>query len=128
MEGFDIFVDTERNRLYITLNGFFNDEKARQAAEAVEEKIAQMQPGFTIVNDIRGFKPTTPAGAASIQKAQQKAVEIGVRHVVRVVTQEQYNVAQMQFKRKGRTAGLISSEAVSVDEADKILDREEDTP
>ena len=122
MDKMMVRADVVKNRLYLTLVGFFSDEEMKQGSDQVIEFINKLKPGFNIINDISKFKPATPKGAEELKRAQQAAVEAGVRRTIRVIGSE--GIAQMQFARKGKESGLEADVAASVEDAEKMLDDE----
>ena len=65
----DVRANVAKNRLYMTLDGFFSDEEAKQTADKGIAEASKLKAGFDIVNDIRGFKPTSQKGAEEIKRA-----------------------------------------------------------
>lgn len=117
---YEVRADIARNRLYIVLDGFFTDEQAVEAFEAVKAGVDQLQPGFDVINDVRTFKPASPEVAAYIAKGQQYEIKHGLNRVVRVLGAE--IIGQMQFERLSKETGLTVIGATSVKAAEKLLD------
>jgi hypothetical protein len=117
----DVRANVAKNRLYMALDGFFSDEEAKQTADKGIAEASKLKAGFDIVNDIRGFKPTSPNGAAEIKRALIFCKQQGLRHVIRVVDQAAV-IGEVQFSRQSKDVGLAVDTATSVEEADKILD------
>ena len=112
--------DTSKNRLYVVLDGYFSDEKVKEACSKVLREVRKLKPGFTAINDISGFRPASPQGAAEMQRAQGVIMEAGLTRVVRIVGSA---LGEMQFRRTSRNAGYGASTAASIQEAERMLDR-----
>lgn len=119
----NIRADKTNNRLYIELDGFFNDEQATEASQEAMKAISTLQPGFAIINDIRNYKPTTPIGTQKLQETMHYAAKSKVGAVVRIVDQDEYHVGNLQFKRKSQSAGYQALEAPSIEEAERLLNQ-----
>lgn len=118
---YEVRVNIAKNRLYITLAGFFADEaEVIEIADTVKASVDQLQPGFDVVNDIHAFKPASPDIAKYIMAVQQYELEHGLNRVVRITGDEV--IGKMQFERLSRETGIHTVGAATVEEADAILD------
>lgn len=115
----DIRADVSKNRLYIVLGGFFQDEEVRVASDKCITEAGKLSRGFGVVNDISEFKPATPKGAEEIKRAQLFVKENGVGRVIRVVGQA--SLTQSQFERQSKDAGYQAEVAATVADAEKML-------
>jgi hypothetical protein len=115
----DIRADVAKNRLYIVLGGFFQDEEIRQAADKCISESSKLRPGFAAISDQREFKPATPKGTEEIKRAQLFLKQQGAT-LMRVVGDNV--LAGAQFERQSKESGLMANTASSVAEAEKILD------
>ena len=110
---YEIRADSNKNRLYVVLEGFFTDQQVKEAADKTIEEIDKLRPGFDVINDISKFKPASTEGAKNIARGQQYALKCGVNRVIRVISDEV--IGRMQFERLGHhthldadTAALLS--------------------
>ena len=115
-----IQVNIEKNRIYMKLSGYLNDEEVKVAAEKFKTEVQRLKPPVDIINDISEFRPATAAGAEVIKEAQMFVAQYGVRHLVRVVKDKVSGL--LQFSTTGKQAGLQGQLAESLAEAEKILD------
>jgi hypothetical protein len=122
MKKAEIRADVSKNRLYLVLAGFFNDEEMKQIVDHAIEEIKKLKPGFDGINDISEFKPTTPQGAKELERALRFAHAYGLARAIRIVASSAV-LGQMQFARKSRDAGYAAEFANSVQEAEEMLDR-----
>lgn len=116
----DIRADVSRNRLYLVLGGFFQDDEVKQASDKCIAEATRLKPGFGVVNDISEFKPATPQGAEEIKRSQVFVKQHGVGRVIRVVGQA--SLTQSQFDRQSKDAGYQAEVAATVADADRMLD------
>lgn len=125
MGQYNVYAKLEKNRLYIQLSGFLTEEESEAAADKVLDEAKKLQKGFTLVNDITGFKPSSQAGAENIKRAQAGVMQLGVSHVVRIVKNKSgVDISNMQFQRKSKEVdGYKADIAESIEEADQILDK-----
>ncbi len=123
MGKYSIYANVPKNRLYLTLHGFLSDGELHTAYDQTIAEIKKLRPGFTIINDISGFKPATPLGAEDIQRAQVFAKEHGAKRIIRVVGKDKVAsaIATMQFSRTSRTAGVEADIVATVEEAERLL-------
>ena len=92
-----------------------------EAAAKVLSEAEMLTPGFTIINDISDFKPTTASAAEEIKKTQAALFQKDIGKVIRIVGKSV--IASMQFSRTQREAEALYEviEVSSMDEALKLL-------
>jgi hypothetical protein len=115
-----IEVDVPKNRLIVTLVGFFSYEEMKKCTDETIAAVASLKPGFEVITDISQYKVSGEDTAREIERAQEAFVSKGVRRGVRVVGSQA--ISGMQFKR---TAGIAKYDSVNVatlEEAKNILD------
>ena len=122
---YDISTDRGTNRLYLDLTGRMEAEEIEEAAEETITQAEQLDTGFDIVNDLRGFRPPTPEAAKSIKRAQKELVELGVDRVLRVVDDETSDVVVNAFERRSRDAGYSGETVNTMEEAERLLDEKD---
>ncbi len=117
-----ISANQTKNRLYLQLKGFMEDQEIQAAAEVLISEVNKLKPGFDVINDVSEFKPATQQGSLVIARCQKYVVEHGVRHVMRVLGTNA--ITRMQFTRTAKNAGsdTLTSEVSSFQEAEKRLD------
>jgi hypothetical protein len=116
---FDVRVDPEKNRLYVTLRGHLEADERKEAAKAFLAAIAQLRNGFDIVDDIAALHPTDTDGLRDLVRAQSAAKIKGLRSVVRIV---KIPLARLQLERMAQETGWEYSIAGTLEEADQRLD------
>jgi hypothetical protein len=120
---YEFKVDTVKNRLYITLEGFFSAEEMKQCSDATIEAIRQLQPGYDVITDISKFSPVGIDALQEIARVQEYFKQTRVRYGVRIVGESV--VTGMQFKRIGKSVGYPSINVATLAEAEEFLDRQQ---
>jgi hypothetical protein len=123
MGQFEVYAKPEKNRLYIKFVGVFNAEEMAAAIPKLNSVVKDLKPGFTVVSDISEYKPSSQETAEQISRGSDNLVKKGMKKLIRVVGESA--VAQMQFKRTAQAGGIQADTATSVEEAEKLLDKEE---
>jgi hypothetical protein len=108
----------------IDLSGRIDASEIDDAAEISVEKAEQLRGGFDIITDLSGFRPPSPEAAKPIKRAQKHLKEMGVDRVVRVVYDETSQVVVNAFERRSKDVGSRGEQASSLQEAQRILDKE----
>lgn len=117
----DIRVDKSKNRLFLKLSGFFNDDEVKEASDKLIQSLEDVKPGFDVINDISEFKPARQSALQYIADAQKAVYERKPGRVVRV---SQNVLSEMQFKKSQEAASADYEllKAGTVEEAEKLLD------
>ena len=116
---FQITVNPEKNRLYVTLEGHLDPSERKEAAKAFVAAISGLRPGFDIVHDMTGLHPTDSEGLKELVRIQAAAKIKGVRKVIRVV---KIPLVRLQFERVALETGWAFETAATLQEADERLD------
>jgi hypothetical protein len=116
---FQVTVNPEKNRLYVTLEGHLEPEERMEAAEAVMSAIGELQPGFDIVHDLTGLHPTDAEGLKELARFQTVAKIRGLRSVVRIV---KIPVSRLQLERTSQETGWAFETVTTLEEAEEWLD------
>ena len=116
----DIRADVAKNRLYLVLIGFFQDDEVKVASDKCIAEATKLKAGFDVINDISQFKPASPKGADEIKRAQLFVKQHGVKRVIRIVGDAV--ITQAQFSRQEKEAGYNADTAATLADAEKILD------
>jgi hypothetical protein len=118
---FTIRADTVKNRLYVTLVGFFTLEEMKRCGDETIEATAKLRPGYDVVTDITEFKAGPPEVAQDIERVQAHFRKSGARQGVRVVGANV--VSGMQFRRTGAQAEYNSVNVPSLEAAEELLSK-----
>lgn len=116
---FQVTVDPDRNRLYVTVEGHLEPPERQAVAKAFREALDQLRPGFDIIDDIARLHPTDQEGLRELVRLQSAATIKGVRTVVRIV---RIPLSRLQFERMAQETGWVFETAATREEADARLD------
>jgi len=116
---FSVTAAVEKNRLYINLSGHLDEEEQRAASLAIISEAGKLKPGFDLVTDISSLRPTDEAGLKQLARVQEFLRDHGLRRAIRITG---IVLSEIQMERTGREVGYISLTAVSLEEAERILD------
>jgi hypothetical protein len=119
---FQVESDIAKNRLYVRLVGYFEEQDLKAASDAVITEAKKLRTGFDMISDIAQLKPTNANGLKELQRVQQFLKLRGLRRMVRVVG---IVISQVQVERTGTEAGYEGEHAHSRAEAEALLDVEE---
>ena len=81
---YEFKIDQVKNRLYITMEGFFQPEEMKQCADETIKAAKQLKPGYDVITDISRFSPVGQEAWQEISRVQEYFRKSGVRHGVRV--------------------------------------------
>jgi hypothetical protein len=119
-EFYSIKVDEAKNRLYLTITGFW--QKADQVPEYLNDlkKATQfISKGYTILSDIRKMKaPTQEIGALHV-KAQKIVIDAGLSKTAEVHPESM--MAKISVDRFSEESGMKKGLFPSIEEAEKWL-------
>jgi len=119
---YTIKTDLAKNRLYVTLNGFFTIDEMKKCVDETITATNKLKHGYDVITDISQFKPGTPEVTKEIQRAQAHFASSGARRGVRIVGENA--LSGMQFKRTGTQAGYSSTNVASLEAAEQVLAEE----
>ena len=115
--------DIEKNRLYITLKGTFEEQEAKLAASRIMGEIEKLSPGFDVITDITSIQSSDVEATDELTKVHQILRNSGVNRIVRVVGKQiDQVVGKIQFDIVSKDSGLEAKIVDSVVEAEAYLD------
>jgi len=117
---FKVHADPVRNRLYLTLSGFFTLDEAKACGDQAVAATSKLKSGYDVITDISTFKPGTQEVAKDIERVQAHFKSTGARRGVRVVGENA--ASSMQFARISTQVGFTSCNVATIAEAEKLLD------
>jgi hypothetical protein len=118
---YNIRVDQTKNRLYVTLTGFFMLEEMKKCVDETIQATKKLKTGYDVISDVSQFKPGMPEVTKEIERVQKHFLASGVRRGLRVVGHSA--LIGMQFSRTSKEVGYNSTNVATVEEAEKILDK-----
>jgi hypothetical protein len=120
MGDWNVDADHEKNRLFITLEGYLDAEESKASSDAVIEAAESMADGFDVITDISDAQPGDTESVEHIQRGKQAVADNGATAAVRISPESA--TGQMQFERAGDAAYPVAM-AESVEKAEKLLDQ-----
>ena len=125
MAHWDVEIDEENQRAYLTLLGKMNATQHSAAADACERVARTLAEGFDLVNDMSDLEPASEEAMQHTERGKRALAEGGMAAVVRVVSDSP--TGQMRFDRAGEDAeGYAVAKAESVGQAEHLLDQRRD--
>ncbi len=120
---YTIKVDEQKNRLYVTMVGFFKLEEMKKCTDDTIEAIKKLKRGYDVITDISQFKPAGPETVKEIERGQAYFKTSGVNRGIRVIGDSA--LPDMQFSRTGKIIGYTPNTTATVAEAERLLDNRE---
>lgn len=119
---YQLRANVEKNRLYVTFQGFMTLEQIKEAQEVEFQEVEKkLKPGFDLIVDIRDFSPTTEDGAEELIRGQKKLIEMGINRLIRVIGEKM--LGKMQLERLAKISSIVAETARSIEEAERMLDK-----
>ena len=119
-------VDTEKNRLYIKLSGFFRSKDTPETMAGLQKALTLVQPGFDVVTDLSEFVPGAPGATEALAKGGDLVAEKRRRYGVRVTGGLMTGLLQFKRMLNKHFDDTNTRYAKSVAEADTMLDNWDD--
>jgi hypothetical protein len=117
-----IAIDTDKNRIYITIRGFW--AKAGDVpnyVEDVEKAASQLTKGFTCLADMTTMKTPSPEAGMLLEKASKVLISAGVSKNAGIFSQDV--IAHMAAERRADAAKLDHKAFAGIEEAEAWLDQ-----
>jgi hypothetical protein len=123
-EKYSIAVDSDKNRAYYTMTGFWqNPEDFPYYLQDWEKAFVYLKKGFTVLADLRNSKPPGPKVKALLETAQQKGNEHGMRKNATLVATDALFTGQSIDKVANRS-GMINRSFKELSKAEAWLDED----
>ena len=117
---YEIRIDQQKNCLYLTFKGILQNAETKHMMEHVIAALDQLQPGFTVINEMSEFDFVTLQGIEHGKQTMLAMVRKGIKRVIRI---GQSPIGAMQVNRTQQDAGS-AYEVISVRsraEAERLL-------
>ncbi|SDF44313.1 hypothetical protein [Halorientalis regularis] len=122
MGSWNMEIDEEKQRAYLTLAGDLGPEGHAEAADACERAAERLDEGFDLINDMRTLKPSDEEAMRETERGKRALAKGGMAAAVRVVSES--TTGQMRFDRAGEgEESYAVAKAESVEEAEQLLDK-----
>ena len=117
---FTVKADVQKNRLYVTLVGFFDYKLMKECTDKTVEEVNKLKPGFDVITDISEFKPVGQDTLDEVARGQAFFKKAGIRRGIRV--EGQSKLTGGQFSRLGKTVDYNPNVVENLEAAEKLLD------
>jgi hypothetical protein len=115
-------VDTVKNRLYLKISGDVSKKALDNLYTDVRFAVADLQPGFSVINDLTECNLCHITGVAVYKKITQYLVSNGVREVVRIINKDSLVLKQF-LNFASRFSEYIPIYVNTIQEAEEKLDK-----
>jgi hypothetical protein len=117
---YSVKADVQKNRLYVTLEGFFEKELMKECTDKTIEETKKLKRGFDVITDLSNFKPVGKEALAEVARGQSFFKQAGIRHGIRVESTSA--LTTNQFDRLGKSVDYNPNVVKNVLEAERLLD------
>ncbi|MFH0725882.1 MAG: hypothetical protein V2B19_05960 [Pseudomonadota bacterium] len=118
----EVRIDEDKNRLYMSLSGFFNYQSAKEASNTIISLLTSLRENGDAINDLRELKGFDQRALFHIRKVFYTLDYVGVKRVVRVMRDDPQLLSHLNPIYSSE-AGYQMSVAKSVEDAEAILDQ-----
>ncbi len=110
--------DIEKNRLYMKLEGFYTEDKIKEAYDLVLKEAEKLKDGYAVINDMAQLRVTTEGASKYLEKMSEYAKSRDVKVVVRIVGNK---LSKMQLDNLTGSKYWVK-EVATLEEAHQYLD------
>ncbi len=120
---YKIMADTSKNRLYLTLHGFWSTRKKDEFGNYVTDLVTECSKfnnnKFHALVDLRDFStPPVEIGEMHVE-AQKKLLEMGLKGSAEIY--ETFTIAQLATKRYAKQSNMKQKAFTNIEEAEEWL-------
>lgn len=120
-EHYTIFIDTRKNRLYLTLFGFWKSRSVVPTFKMdMRKAVRQLTRNYTILTDVTQMKTPPPDVAALHTEVQKMLMTEGLKKTAEVLGKDV--IAKMAVERFSRKSGMNKEMFDDKRKAEKWLD------
>jgi PilZ domain len=119
-------VDGKKNRLYLKISGNVSKKELENLYTDIRFAVADLQPGFSLVNDLTECKLCHITGIGTYKKISNYLVTNGVRDVVRIINHDSLVLKQI-LNFASRYTEYIPIYVSTTQEAEEQLDMSDQT-
>ena len=115
-------VDTERNILFMKLEGLMNEQEVEVFGVELLEKVKLLHKEFVIINDMEHFRIATAAAAEMLTELHRKMGDYGVGRVIRILGAKAKTTGILQLQRTAKNSGAYEPiEVATMEDALSLL-------
>jgi hypothetical protein len=119
---YQVRADITRNRLFVTLSGFFHYRDMKECTDTTIEEAQKLLPGYDVITDISLFKPVGPRTLEEVKRGQAYFTHSAVRHAMRI--RGAAILTATQFARAGKSVDYHPVTVATMSDADTYLMRQ----
>jgi hypothetical protein len=120
--AWEVRIDEDKNRLYMSLSGYFNYQSAKEASNTIISTLTNLRENADAINDLRELKGFDPRAVFHIRKLVYTLDYVGVKRVVRIMKDDPQLLSHLNSVYSGEASYQMSM-AKSLEDAEAILDR-----
>jgi hypothetical protein len=120
--AWEVRIDEEKNRLYMSLSGFFDYHSAKEASNTIISTLVNLRQNADAINDLEGLTGFEQRSIFHIRKIIYTLDYVGVKRMVRIMNEDP-GLAVYLKQIYSTEAGLQISTAPSVKDAEIMLDQ-----
>lgn len=119
-EYYEIRVDESKNRIHLTIIGFWKDRtKLRDYLPDLRRAVEEVAPGFTVLADLTKMKTPMPEIGELHEEAQRVVSQAGLSRTAEIVSGI---VERMAAERYSKSSGMNKRSFADLAEAENWLD------
>jgi hypothetical protein len=119
---FEFKVNTAKNAVLCVLKGQFDAEEARRYTDRFKEACDKLQPGFTIISDLREYAPALDEAKEILQEGIQYALDSNRGRAFRIVNETiGSQVGNVQLNTSASRLGYEVEVVHSMDDVSKAM-------
>jgi len=117
---YELIVDTEKNRLYYNLFGFWRSvDVVPDNYDDTKTAMSKLKPGFDVLGDLRTAKPPPEPVAELHIRTQKLAIDMGLSRTAEVYDEESVKYMAERYSRESKMDTQVFS---NISEAEAWLD------
>lgn len=119
---FEFRINTRRNAVLCVLKGAFDADEARRYVEKFKAACDQLEPGFTIISDLREYAPAREEAQPILQEGIQYAIDKQRGRAFRIVDESVGSqVGNLQLNKAARLMGYDVEVVTSMDQVNRAM-------
>lgn len=122
-EYYTIITDSKKNRLYLTVEGFWKSRSVvPNYIDDMKKALGELSKGYTILADVSRMKPPPAEIAAVHNESQTQAVAAGLKKTAEIVGED--IIAKMTVDRYAKESGMPKRTFDNKKDAETWLDED----
>ncbi|MDD5745920.1 MAG: hypothetical protein PHO30_01515 [Candidatus Omnitrophica bacterium] len=118
---FHVEIDVPRNVLLLSFTEIFDCREGEQLCAQLRGKIALLNPGFRVINDLSRLDCMEFEAHRSIDEVMEICNRYGVAKVIRVIARENHDIGFTIMSRFHYSPNVVIHTCYSLEEAEQFL-------